>query len=561
MKLNVNVILLLVVLFVLNCMAALMELSSMWAFILIAVTFLLCALGIFLLFAEKNNNAEELKNFSHKLRSDMENLQTKSQQSYISSVFQPLLNLQEQWFKKYTEIMGKNEELTRKNQELQHSITAFNTQKTEQDKTLEDMKKISKKAAGVTTKLAGGVREFSNVVKEVEKGMSSQVSHLAETYASMKLMLEQTDESSLKVHAASKGADSSRKNALIGANDVKTAVTSIELVKETVLSLRETMKRLVEKTANIGKVMGVINDVADQTNLLALNAAIEAARAGEAGRGFAVVADEVRKLAEKTILATKEVEDAVSSIQEETNLNMQAVAKAVEYTVESAQKATQAGTFMHDIVKGMDETAAQLSDIAAVAEAQSQTSKQVNKTLDVVQNVSGNTSEHMRNFMHTLISFSSSVDEIGIIVHALDTGNLVAATSSNTFITWNKDLVLGVEPVDSQHKQLCDYINQLYTAMQNNANTKVLSNLLDKLTDYTVTHFKAEEGIFGASAYPETQKHKETHEKFVAKLRDFKKKLVSGNATLSIDLLEFLKEWLIKHIMGTDRHYVKYVKK
>ncbi len=561
MKISVNIILLLVSLCVLNCFAALLDLSSMWGLALSGLSILITCFGIFLLFAQKSAQVEDLSGFIGNLEKDLAKPQSRNNLVHTEEFFQPIVSLNEKWRAEFLEKERKAEDLQQKYQHNIQELEAFNSQKVQQDKTLEDMKKISRKAAGVTSRLASGVREFSNVVKEVEVGMSSQITHLEETYSAITLMLSQTEESSLKVHSATQVADASRRNALVGANDVATAVTSIELVKETVLSLRETMNRLVEKTANIGKVMGVINDVADQTNLLALNAAIEAARAGEAGRGFAVVADEVRKLAEKTILATKEVADAVTSIQEETNLNMQAVAKAVEYTVESAQKATQAGTFMQDIVTGMEDTASQLSDIAAVAKAQSQTSKHVNQALDSVQNVSGSTSDHMRNFMNTLIGFSSNVDEIGIIVHALDTGNLNAATSSGTFITWNKDLVLGLEPVDSQHKQLCDYINKLYKAMQENANARVLGDLLDKLTDYTATHFSDEEAIFSKSAYPNTKKHKELHGKFVAKLRDFKKQLLSGNAALSIDLMEFLKDWLIRHIMGTDTQYLKFVKK
>ncbi len=561
MRINTNAIVIVVILCVLNCFAVFLDLSSMWSFVLMGLSVAITGIGIFLIFSEKDTQKESLSKFIASLSMELKSNTTSPRYDDDSSYFNSILDLQEKWRATCVDIKNQNEELQQKYQDNIRELEAFNAQKAIQDKTLEDMKKISNKASGVTTRLTSGVREFTSVVKEVEEGMSSQITHLEDTYAAMTLMLKQTEESSIKVDSASQSADTSRKNALIGASDVKTAVTSIELVKETVLSLRETMNRLVEKTANIGKVMGVINDVADQTNLLALNAAIEAARAGEAGRGFAVVADEVRKLAEKTILATKEVADAVTSIQEETNLNMQAVAKAVEYTVESAQKATQAGTFMQDIVTGMDETASQLSDIAAVAKAQSQTSRQVNEALDAVQNVSGNTSEHMRNFMNTLISFSSNVDEIGIIVHALDTGNLNAATSTGTFITWNKDLVLGLEPVDSQHKQLCDYINKLYKAMQDNANDKVLGDLLDKLTNYTVTHFRDEEAIFGASSYPSTQKHKEAHKKFVAKLHDFKKQLLSGNAAMSINLMEFLKDWLIKHIMGTDTQYLKYVKK
>ncbi len=116
---------------------------------------------------------------------------------------------------------------------------------------------------------------------------------------------------------AAESADNARTQAEKGAKIVDEAVSAINEINVLTEKLKANMDVLKEKADGISQVMTVISDIADQTNLLALNAAIEAARAGEAGRGFAVVADEVRKLAEKTMNATKEVGDAINEIQEE----------------------------------------------------------------------------------------------------------------------------------------------------------------------------------------------------------------------------------------------------
>ncbi len=559
MKASVWCITVILLLVLLNIVGVLLDVSPTIDYVLLACSIGIAATSIFLLSKQSSNQDEVTLDLLKQMQNGISGNFSTTNEHATNTVYKEIVSVSAKWSEQHQALQKQYDELKQQYKEVLNSLDQSSEQKEIQEKTMADMQKIANKAASVTRKLTSGVREFTQVVSEIDAGMVSQLANLGETHNAMGLMVQHTEESAQKVQSASQGAETSRQNALVGANDVKEAVGGIEVVKETVLGLRDTMNVLVEKTVDIGKVMGVINDVADQTNLLALNAAIEAARAGEAGRGFAVVADEVRKLAEKTILATKEVEGAVLSIQEETNRNMEAVAKAVEYTVESAQKATQAGTFMQDIVRGMDETAAQLSDIAAAAQAQSDTSHHVNEALDGVQKVSATTGEHMRNFMNTLVSFSSSVDEIDIIVHALDSGNLDGATSADTFIVWTDELSLGIDIVDSQHKVLCNYINELYKAMQNNASDKALGALLDDLANYTVTHFSDEEKIFGGSKYPDVLTHKEVHRKFVKKLVEFKEQLSGGSAVLSINLLEFLKDWLIKHIMGTDRQYVQYV--
>ena len=126
---------------------------------------------------------------------------------------------------------------------------------------------------------------------------------------------------------ASDAADvttNAREQAEEGSRNLNALIKMIGEVHQHALGLKDSMQDLGNQAQGIGNILNVISDIADQTNLLALNAAIEAARAGEAGRGFAVVADEVRKLAEKTMDATREVGSAVSSIQSVTDLNIQA---------------------------------------------------------------------------------------------------------------------------------------------------------------------------------------------------------------------------------------------
>ena len=144
------------------------------------------------------------------------------------------------------------------------------------------------------------------------------------------------------------------------------------------------MQKLEASARDIGRIMSVITDIADQTNLLALNAAIEAARAGEAGRGFAVVADEVRKLAEKTMLATKEVGDVVGAIQRSTGENLEGVSRAGEAALHSSELAEKAGMALREIVELAEHSAEGVRSIATAGEEQSAVSEQITRGTEEV---------------------------------------------------------------------------------------------------------------------------------------------------------------------------------
>ena len=126
---------------------------------------------------------------------------------------------------------------------------------------------------------------------------------------------------------------------------------------------------------------------------------------------------------------------------------------------------------------------------------------------------------------------------------------------------WTDNLATGIPLIDEQHKMLLNYINNLYRATQRGVTDDVLLNILDVLHDYTVSHFSTEEQFFLHSDYPDSQKHKELHRKFTNKIAEFRDSLAKGSAQVSMELLNFLKDWLIHHIQGTDHLYVDYVQR
>jgi methyl-accepting chemotaxis protein len=415
------------------------------------------------------------------------------------------------------------------------------------------------KARAVCGELSTNVSDLSRLVVNVEHGVKTQHVRLEETSQAMEHNARSAEASSGSVRELSDKAQTARVKAATGEKEVQEIVSLMETVKSVITNLKAAMDELGSTAGSISQIMVMINEVADQTNLLALNAAIEAARAGEAGRGFAVVADEVRKLAEKTMGATKEVETAVHAIQDETRRTVQSVEDAAEITVSGAERASRAGGFMRDIVLDMDNIAERLQNIARSVAEQVEVSGQTNAALEEVRHIADETAGSMDTFTAALLSCKTGMEQMYVTVNALATGDYALASGTDKFVQWTSKLETHVPVIDSQHRKLCEYINDLYAAMKNNHTGSELRNIVKKLRDYTASHFSDEERLFMASQYPGAGEHKEIHKKFVAQLDDFEKQLKSGTATVSMELLTFLKDWLINHIAGTDHGYAPYL--
>ncbi|MDR2727408.1 MAG: methyl-accepting chemotaxis protein, partial [Deltaproteobacteria bacterium] len=175
---------------------------------------------------------------------------------------------------------------------------------------------VAEQAASIATRVASSSEELSAQVEQVSRGAEQQRARVESTATAMTEMNSTVLEVARNAGHASEQSEATKNKASDGAALVGKVVHAINLVNKVASTLQTNMQELGGQAESIGGVMNVISDIADQTNLLALNAAIEAARAGEAGRGFAVVADEVRKLAEKTMSATQEVGANITAIQQ-----------------------------------------------------------------------------------------------------------------------------------------------------------------------------------------------------------------------------------------------------
>ena len=253
--------------------------------------------------------------------------------------------------------------------------------------TREGMAAAAERIGTVAEVLASASDNISTLLRQSEHGAREQSDRLASAATAMEEMNVTVLEVAKNSSNAAGIADHAREQAQKGAAGVTDVERHITRVLGDTEQLKEAMSRLGMRMQDIDKVLTVISDIADQTNLLALNAAIEAARAGEAGRGFAVVADEVRKLAEKTMTATKEVAAVLSGIRQETQQNITTVDKTVAGMMETTALTHEAGASLRKIVELSDETRDQISSIATASAEQSATSEEINRSVEDVNRI------------------------------------------------------------------------------------------------------------------------------------------------------------------------------
>ncbi|MEE4913845.1 methyl-accepting chemotaxis protein [Pseudomonas alliivorans] len=243
------------------------------------------------------------------------------------------------------------------------------------------------------TQIASAAEELSAVTEQTSAGVNSQKVETDQVATAMHEMSATVHEVACNAEQASVAAADADKEARAGDKVVGEAIGQIERLAAEVVRSSDAMTVLEQESDKIGKVMDVIKAVAEQTNLLALNAAIEAARAGEAGRGFAVVADEVRGLAQRTQQSTEEIESLVAGLQNGTRQVSEIMLGSRTLTDSSVELTRKAGVSLESITRTVSNIQAMNQQIAAAAEQQSSVADEISRSIVNVRDVSEQTAE------------------------------------------------------------------------------------------------------------------------------------------------------------------------
>jgi len=241
------------------------------------------------------------------------------------------------------------------------------------------------------TQIASAAEELSAVTEQTSAGVNSQKVETDQVATAMHEMAATVQEVARNAEQASQAATEADGEARSGDRVVGEAINQIERLAGEVLRSTEAMDLLQQESQKIGSVMDVIKSVAEQTNLLALNAAIEAARAGEAGRGFAVVADEVRGLAQRTQKSTEEIEELVASLQNGTQQVANVMLGSRTLTESSVELTRKAGASLESITRTVSNIQSMNQQIAAAAEQQSAVAEEISRSILNVRDVSEQT--------------------------------------------------------------------------------------------------------------------------------------------------------------------------
>lgn len=284
------------------------------------------------------------------------------------------------------------------------------------NKSVSNIKDLIMKVSSVVQSTAEASSQISSSIEEGAAGMQEQSSQVNEIATAIEEMTRTILETSRNAGSASDNAKTAGSIADEGGKVVEETVLGMKRIADVVSRAADTVKQLGLNSNQIGEIIQVIDDIADQTNLLALNAAIEAARAGEQGRGFAVVADEVRKLAERTSGATKEIANMIKKIQKDTHEAVESINEGTSEVKSGSELTNKAGNSLKEIIHSSNMVIDVINQVASASEEQSATAEQISKSIEVINNVTNESAQGMQQISKAAEDLNRLTDNLQSLV-------------------------------------------------------------------------------------------------------------------------------------------------
>ena len=423
--------------------------------------------------------------------------------------------------------------------ELARLGTAFNTMMTDMNKAMRQFFAV----ADTVRDSVAMVRSTTDAMASAAEDVATQASTIAT--ASEEMSATSGDIARNCLYAA-ESAQKATEQTHSGSQMVQGSSRLMENIAQRVNVSSKTVEGLGERSDQIGAIVNTIQDIADQTNLLALNAAIEAARAGEQGRGFAVVADEVRALAERTTKATKEIAAMIKTIQNETQSAVKSMSEGVDEVKRGTAETVRSGEALEDILNRINELTMQISQVATAAEEQTATTQEITSNIQMITDVVNRNVENAHSTTLATTTLAREVDSLH---------ELVGKFRLSKALEWDASFSTGVLKFDEQHKVLFNMVNDLADAMQQKKSKEAVGRVLNGLAEYTVNHFADEERGFSQTRYPDEANHKALHKKLVDDVVKLIGTFNAGEPLIAQDVINFLQNWLVDHIKGVDKRY------
>ena len=443
-----------------------------------------------------------------------------------------------------------------------------------------NIKGVSKKLADNTVDLDKNLNSIVNSssdesIKSIKESMeqivqmvTAQTAQTEEIFASLTEITDMINKTSENIDFTRSISKETTELAKIGGEKVSDRLKEMIEIRTTVKNIETKAHNLGESSTKVGQIVKIINGISEQTNLLALNAAIEAARAGEAGKGFAVVADEVRKLAENSKTSTFEISNLVNSIQTEVFQVIEAVNYGYSRVNLGVDLAEEANGNIEKIIEKVEITDRRMDNITEAIKEQALATNEINSTMESIANnsteinhismIHNESLDSVTNFLNNSLK---NLKTITIVSEALN--NLVQifdvdeakSVSEIEAMPWKDSYSVNVKSIDEQHKKLVSIINELNNAMLYEKGRSVIGKVLKDLVDYTVSHFDYEEKLMEKNGYSDLENHKKIHKDLLKTVGKFYDEFSSGEVEMSKDIMDFLKTWLSEHILGSDKKY------